>query len=83
MDGLLDRKPFRNCRLISTTEIGTQAGPDNSSYSGTFGMLQRKEGDLLLDHYTQYFKKDWFEHSPPGTEEQYVVATLWPFGFAV
>lgn len=69
LDALLDRKPFRNCRIISTTEIGTQVGSNNDSFTGAFGLLQRKEGDFLLNHYSAYFKKDWFEHSPPATEE--------------
>lgn len=72
LDGLLGKRTVRNCKLISTTEIGTQVAPDNGTFDGAFGMLQRKEGDWIMNHYSQYFKKDWFEHSPPSTDERCV-----------
>ena len=68
VDTLLGKRTSRNCRLISNTEIGTQADPGNATFDGVFGMMQRGEGDLIMNDFSQNFKRDWFEHSPPSKE---------------
>ena len=68
VDVLLGRRTPRDCRLISNTQIGTQADPGNATFDGVFGMMQRGEGDLIMNDFSQNFKRDWFEHSPPSKE---------------
>ena len=45
-DSLLGKRPYRSCKLIPADQLGTQASPQNSSFNGAFGLLQRKEGDF-------------------------------------
>lgn len=72
-DTLLGRPPFRSCKLVPADQLGIQASPQNATFNGAFGLLQRKEGDFLFNRYSQYFKKDWLEHSPPVLSEQSVL----------
>ena len=74
-DTLLGR-PVRNCRLISADQLGVQTSPNNATFNGAFGLLQRKEGDFLFNRYSQYFKREFLEHSTPILSEQSVSEAL-------
>lgn len=64
----------RKCRLVAADQLGIQVSPDNATSTGVFtgalGMLQRSQGDFLFNRYSQYFKKEFFEHSAPILSEQ-------------
>ena len=50
-DTVLGKKPFRSCKLIPADQLGAQASPQNATFNGAFGLLQRQEGDFLFNRW--------------------------------
>ena len=46
---------------LGTYEFGSEY--PNHTYSGALGLLQSNKGDIFLQPGTQFFIKDFFEHS--------------------
>lgn len=73
MDAFLDKKPIRNCKLIETDSFGMQIVNSTDNFTGAIGLLQNKKGDFFFYPGSQYFKKEFFEHSHPNDAERFVI----------
>ena len=74
MDGLLDKPPNRQCKLLGATTFGGEY--PNGSLTGALKLLKSKEGDLYLSPSTQFFVKDFLWPSQAIYSDKHVISHI-------